>query len=96
MKKSRRVQRWINEHEALVRAGAGLGLILMAVGLGVGMSRTAVMDAKEQVDSFRKKNDSLQKENVNLWRWIDAQTLAGVEFKPVDEAFYIDGQNYTC
>jgi hypothetical protein len=90
-----RMRKWMDEHEEWVRLGAAAGVVLGAVGLGVGLSRTFRMDAKEQVEAFREKNEALNEELAGVWRWIDAQMLAGAEFKPVDDRFRIDGQDYS-
>lgn len=94
MKIKSRVREWMNEHEELVRLGAALGVVLGTVAMGVGLSRTFCMDAQDQVNRFKEKNEMLNNEISDLWRWINAQEEAGVEFKILDEAINIDGQNH--
>lgn len=84
----------MDEHEEWVRIGAAFGVVAGAVGLGVGLSRTFRMDAQKQVDRYKAKNEELNNEIVEIYRWLDAQIEAGAELKKLDGDIVLDPQEH--
>lgn len=79
-----RIKKWKQNHPDLVVLAAQATFVVGVVGLGFGLSRTFRLDAQDQVERFKAKNDDLNKELDGVWRWIEAQSKAGASFKQVD------------